>query len=169
MFAPLQYPKSKMNSSEIPLAAKRFEHKYNSYHLSGRGGLLWGNNMLVQQIRPIEQVHLDRNRLGTLYSQLGEAGAEEVVCRALEELSQRLGQCDTLYRASEWAALRKNARSLIAISEQIGMHGVAIVARDVTNCLDHGDNTAVAATLSRLVRVGERSLNAIWDMQNAPS
>lgn len=124
--------------------------------------------MRVQQIRPIEQVSVDHDRLGALYVQLGEAAAEDVVCRALEELAQRLGHCNAIYQAAEWEGLRKNARSLIAISEQIGMHALAQVARDVTECLDYGDGNATAATLSRLIRVGERSLTAVWDMQDAP-
>lgn len=124
--------------------------------------------MHLLQIRPTEQVIVDQDRLGALYHQLGEAGAEEVVCRALEELAVRLSQSHALYRQGEWAALRKNSRSLIAIAEQIGMHALARVAGDVTDCLDRADGIAVAATLSRMIRVGERSLTAVWDMHDMP-
>ena len=119
--------------------------------------------MQVLQIRPVEQVRVDQDRLGALYSQLGEAGAEDVVCRALEELAQRLSRCEALFLDAAWPELRKNARSLIAISEQIGMSALAHVAGDVTRCIDQCDHTAVAATLSRLLRIGERSLMAVWD------
>lgn len=124
--------------------------------------------MHVLQIRPTEQVDLDQDRLGALYHQLGEDGAEDVVCRALEELATRLGQCERLYRDEAWGALRKNSRSLIAIADQIGMYALARVAGDVTICLDRGDAISVAATLSRLIRVGERSLTAVWDLQDPP-
>lgn len=124
--------------------------------------------MGVLQLKPTELVTVDPDRLGALYHQLGEAGAEDVVCRALEELALRLGQCDRLYRTQSWDELRKSSRSLIAIAEQIGMAGLARVAGDVTRCLDQGDGTALAATLSRLIRVGERSLTAIWDLQDMP-
>lgn len=124
--------------------------------------------MGVLQLKPTEPVTVDPDRLGALYHQLGEAGAEDVVCRALEELAMRLGQCERLYRAERWDELRKNSRSLIAIAEQIGMAGLARVAADVTRCLDQGDGTALAATLARLIRVGERSLTAIWDLQDIP-
>jgi hypothetical protein len=124
--------------------------------------------MRIQQIRPIEQVSLDRDRLGALFVQLGEAGAEDVVCRALEDLAQRLGASNTLFMEQDWQGLRKNVRSLIAISEQIGMHAVARIASDVTSCIDNGDGTAIAATVSRLIRVGERSLTAVWNMQDVP-
>lgn len=132
-----------------------------------RGGAMADTNH-VQQIRPVEQVSVDQEQLGALYHQLGEAGAEDVVCRALEEMAHRLGDCDALYSNAEWLALRKNVHALVSVAEQIGMHAVARVARDVTRCLDHGDGIAAAATLSRLIRIGERSLTAVWDLQDVP-
>ncbi|KIN63091.1 hypothetical protein Z946_1954 [Sulfitobacter noctilucicola] len=122
--------------------------------------------MQVLQINPVEQVSVDQDRLGALYSQLGEAGAEDVVCRALEELSLRLSHSEALFRESAWSELRKNTRSLIAIAEQIGMKALSHVAGDVTYSIDRSDTVAVAATLSRLLRIGERSLTAVWDIQD---
>ena len=72
--------------------------------------------MQVLHIKLSEQVKVDQDRLGALYAELGEAGAEDVVCRALEELAVRLTQCETLYHACAWPKLRKNARSLVALS-----------------------------------------------------
>ena len=126
-------------------------------------GALKGEVMQILQIRPIEKVSVDQERLGTLYAQLGEEGAEDVVCRALEELAMRMTHCDRLYREESWRDLRKNTRSLIAIADQIGMAKLSKVADDVTLCIDKDDMTALAATLSRLLRIGERSLAAIWD------
>ena len=120
--------------------------------------------MQVLQIRLDEQVDLDQERIGSLYSQLGPTGAEDVVCRALEELALRLSHSDRLYRADNLKELRKNTRSLIAIADQIGMMLLSKVAGDVTACIDAGDKVAMAATLSRLLRIGERSLTAIWDV-----
>tara|TARA_R110002072_G_scaffold68881_5_gene167292 strand:- start:5001 stop:5378 length:378 start_codon:yes stop_codon:yes gene_type:complete len=122
--------------------------------------------MQVLQIRLLEQVCVDQERLGALYSQLGEAGAEDIVCRALEELALRMSHCDRLYREQNWPDLRKNTRSLIAIADQIGMQKLSQVAGDVTQCIDAGDANSLAATLSRLLRIGERSLTAVWDMQD---
>lgn len=113
-----------------------------------------------------EQIQLDQVRLGTLFAQLGERGAEDVVGRAMEELAVRMAQCETLWRAGHREKLRKNARSLIAISEQIGMYRLAQVAADVTTCIDANDDVALAATLGRMLRTGERSLSAIWAMED---
>ena len=62
--------------------------------------------------------------------------------------------------------LRKSARSLVAISDQVGMTTLARVARDVTAAIDCGDDAALSATLFRLIRIGERSLTAVWDLQD---
>ena len=120
--------------------------------------------MQVMQIRPQEQVDLDESRLNTLYAQLGAPGAEDVVCRAMEDLAVRLSHCDRLYRTENWKELRKNSRSLIAIADQVGMRSLSRSATAVTECIDAADRPALAATLSRLMRIGERSLCAIWDL-----
>jgi hypothetical protein len=120
----------------------------------------------VLKIRLQETVSVDQDRLGALYAQMGETGAEDVVCRAMEELALRLAQCSRLYRAGNWGDLRKCTRSLIAIADQIGMTVLSRVAQDVTDCVDRMDETAVAATLARLIRIGDQSLSAIWDLQD---
>ena len=112
-----------------------------------------------------ETVRLDPDRLQTLYDQLGEAGAEDVVCRAMEELAVRLSMTERYFRQQRHSDMRKAARSLTGIADQIGMNTLSRVAGDVTNCIDARDDVALSATLSRLLRIGERSLTEIWDMQ----
>lgn len=112
-----------------------------------------------------ETVQLDQDRLRDLYLQLGESGAEDVISRAVEELAVRISRCERLWRQGDRAGLRKCARSLIAISDQIGMCKLARVAGDVTGAADRGDNAALGATLSRLTRIGEKSLMAVWNLQ----
>jgi len=113
-----------------------------------------------------ETIRLDPGKLNELYAQLGEAGAEDVVCRAIEELAVRLSHCERLWRQADLPNLRKSARSLVAIADQIGMNAMAGIARDVTDAVDTGDQPAIAATLFRLLRVGERSLTAVWEQQD---
>ncbi|SCZ66033.1 hypothetical protein SAMN04488118_106132 [Epibacterium ulvae] len=113
-----------------------------------------------------ENVRLDPGKLSDLYNELGETGAEDVVCRAIEELAVRLTHCERLWRQNDIVNLRKSARSLIAISDQVGMSAMSSIAGDVTQAIDSEDYAAVAATLFRLIRVGERSLTAIWDQHD---
>jgi hypothetical protein len=120
----------------------------------------------VIQITPIESIDVDQDRLNALYTQLGEAGAEDVVCRAMEELALRLSHCDRQFRTSAWVDLRKSVRSLIAIADQIGMSAVSTVASHVTDCIDQENKIALAATLGRLIRIGEESLTTVWNLQD---
>lgn len=122
----------------------------------------------ITQIKPQESVAVDSERLKALYAQLGDVSAEDVVCRAMEELALRLSFCDRLHRTTALVELRKSVRSLIAIADQIGMSAVSEVAVHVTNCIDQNDRIALAATMGRLTRVGEESLTAIWDLQDIP-
>lgn len=120
----------------------------------------------ITLLKQSETVHLDQGRLEQLYLQLGEAGAEDVVCRALEELAVRLSHTERCFRHEQVEDMRKSARSLIAIAEQIGMSKLARVARDVTQSIDLHDRVAIAATLARLLRIGETSLHEIWDVRD---
>lgn len=121
---------------------------------------------MVLTLEPSEKVRLDSDRLAGLYRQLGETAAEDVVCRAIEEMAVRLTRCERMWRKNDREGLRKCARSLIAIAEQVGMVALARVAGDVARALDARDEVAVGATLCRLIRVGERSLTAVWDLQD---
>ena len=46
------------------------------------------------------------------------------------------------------------------------MTTLARVARDVLRPAPSHDAAALGATLARLVRIGERSLMAVWDLQD---
>lgn len=126
---------------------------------------------MEQQVTPLQQrerVRLDADRLELLYRQLGDRGAEDVVCRALEEIAARLSQAERDFLAARFVQMRKVCRSLIALAEQVGMPLLARVAGDVTGCIDAGDGTALAATFARLIRIAESSLCEIWDMADSP-
>lgn len=122
----------------------------------------------VTLLKQDERVRLDPQRLDTLFDQLGETGAEDIVCRALEELAARLSHAERCYREGRIADMRKSSRSLIAIADQVGMSLLAGVAGDVTASIDAGDHVALAATFARLLRIGERSLCEIWEVQGSP-
>lgn len=113
-----------------------------------------------------EVIRIDSDRLTDLYAELGEAAAEDVICRAMEELAVRLSHAERMYREADVELLRKSVRSMAAIADQIGLHLLARVARDVTATIDRADMIALAATLARLLRIGDRSLTAIWDTRD---
>jgi hypothetical protein len=46
------------------------------------------------------------------------------------------------------------------------MRVLSQVARDLADCVTRKDAVAQAAVLARLVRIGDRSLTAVWDLQD---
>ena len=112
-----------------------------------------------------EPVRLDTDQLETLYRQLGSAGAENIICRAVEELAIRLSDLAPLHSAGKGGEIERLAHSLIGIADQIGLPSLARVARDVCSCTAAPDEAALAATICRLERIGDKSLMAVWDLE----
>lgn len=117
----------------------------------------------LTRLRPEESIRLEREQLVALYASVGKAQAEEIICRAMEELATRLALMERAHAAGELAALAKGARGLVAIAGQVGMSTLARVAGDVAACAERRDAAALGATLARLMRISDRSLTAIWD------
>lgn len=107
---------------------------------------------------------MDTAQIRMLYTDLGPNAAEDVICRAMEELAQRLCQVQEMALSGPREDMHKTLRSLSAIAQQIGMTSLSRVSYDVMTCLEFGDMVAEAATLARLARTGERSLTQLWDI-----
>lgn len=120
----------------------------------------------VSVLSPVEKAGLDPEHLEGLFARVGARAGENMVCRAMEELAYRLGCADRYHENGELAEMRKCTRALGAIAAQIGLSGLSRIAGHVVQCIDDGDPVALAATLARMARMGERSLYAIWDMQD---
>lgn len=123
---------------------------------------------MICQMLPLrpEVPRIDPDRIDHLQRRLGAATAEDVLCRALEEMAVRLSRAEREHRTGQRAKLLGSVRAIAAQADQIGLPGLARVADDVGQCLTNGDDPAVASTVARLVRVGEGSLMAIWDLDD---
>jgi phytoene dehydrogenase-like protein len=119
----------------------------------------------VTFLAPKERPLVEPGQIETLRNDLGLHAAEDVVCRAMEDLAQRLCHVQEMSLKGPREDLHKNLRALSAIAEQIGLAGLASVARDVIICVEYDDRVAEAATLARLARMGEGSLAMLWDYQ----
>ncbi len=113
-----------------------------------------------------DSVCLNQARLDQLITEMGETGAQNVICRALEALTARLSELEEHFATGRTHGIHKQAKSLIGIAEQIGMDTLAQVARDVHDCSARHDRVALSATLARLIRIGDCSLLKIWELQD---
>lgn len=128
----------------------------------------WGEILEhVTLLRQDETVRLDPARVHDLFLQLGDRAAEDLVCRGLEEMAARLAHVERCHRRGRVEEMRRTARGLATVSDQLGMTLLGRVARSVIACSGDGDDVALSATLARLLRIGERSLAKFWDGRDA--
>jgi hypothetical protein len=111
-----------------------------------------------------DDVRVDPDRLEALHLQLGAVGAENVIARAMAELSSRFIQLRAANDQIDRDIIYKLARGISAIADQVGMVTLSRVARDVSVCAYSDDRAAFEATLARLCRIGDYSLNLVWEL-----
>lgn len=83
----------------------------------------------------------------------------DLICAGLEEMSRHLKWLDDDYQSGEFDRLETRARSIVVLADQLGLRRVGQVAADVVYCIDGPDETALAATLSRLMRLMTQALD----------
>ena len=110
-----------------------------------------------------EPVQVDVRRLGEIVNELGESAAQTIICAAMEQLAAALAGAREAAMAGDMARLAERAELLSRLAWQVGLPGLAGVAVDVLACAERRDATGLAATLARMMRIGNRSLTDIWD------
>ncbi|MEO0664400.1 MAG: hypothetical protein AAFR53_02755 [Pseudomonadota bacterium] len=120
------------------------------------------NNVVV--LAHDEGVVIDATAFRMLRNQLGEAGANTVVSRAMEEIASRLSLIERSYYEDDRDALWRAAESLSSSAEQVGAVSLTAASEAIAECARVPDPVALAAVVGRLLRLGDRSLSAVWDM-----
>lgn len=115
-------------------------------------------------IKHKDSADLTADKIIQLIAKVGQQQADEILSRAIEDLAIRLKFIDDSSNTHDTITIAKHARSIAAISGQIGLIGCEKVARDVVSCADCFDLPALSATLRRLLRVGEASLSEVWQL-----
>ena len=120
----------------------------------------------IVQLRLEEPVRLDQDQLEMLVLQMGPQGADQMVSHAMEELAVMMARLERHHRNGDLHKVQEGVKGLVAIAQKVGMTTLARVGRDVLFLMDGHDSAAYAAALARLVRIGESSLVAVWDLQD---
>ena len=111
-------------------------------------------------------LQLDPTPLADIYASKGEVAASETVCRALEDMAERLNRLVLSHARAENCELIAPASRIAAIADQIGLVEVAKSARSVANSAGQSNAVALDATLSRLERCFDVAINQVWSFHD---
>ncbi|MDM7255984.1 MAG: hypothetical protein P3W90_004770 [Paracoccus sp. (in: a-proteobacteria)] len=108
-------------------------------------------------------IRIDERRLGDIVNELGTTAAQNVIGLAMEQIASLMTEFSDLALTGAMQAAGARADRLSRLAWQVGLVSLAGVAVDVATAAERGDQTAFAATVSRLMRVGNQSVTRIWD------
>lgn len=106
---------------------------------------------------------LDPQPLEELFAQKGELGAEDTVCRILEDISARMNALQGPRQRAAFDELSQPPERIAAIADQIGLSEVAIAARHVATTARQENGIAMEATMTRLERAFDSAISQVWN------
>lgn len=112
----------------------------------------------VASLELYEVLKVDRKRLESLVTLLGDKAAERAVLCALDELGEALAEIEAAWRARDVRRILARAETLQTLSAELGMADLARVAGDVLATGRRGDPEGFASTVGRFARLIESAL-----------
>ncbi|TQS73864.1 hypothetical protein ERN12_09165 [Rhodobacteraceae bacterium] len=127
-----------------------------------------GNEALrpVVQLRTIEPVKVQEETIAALYAQLGPKAAERLLLNAVEELANTLVAMEAAVAGNDLPGLNAAIGSLVPLARKVGLGALEGVAHDLRTCMKRGDDIAAQAVLARILRLGDRSLSKISNIED---
>lgn len=115
----------------------------------------------VSWIRIEEGVRVDPDRVLRLAAQLGRIDAVHLIAATSQDLAEHFARIELAMRRRQPEQVGWAAVEVERLADQVGMIGLARVARDLQQCCRRDDRAAQEAVAARLMRIGERSLSAM--------
>ena len=109
-------------------------------------------------------VEIDQAQLLQQFNLQADRDRHDLIFDVVEDIARILGRAETQYLKTDYDNLRDSLDSVVTLSQKFGFGHLSGVAQAVKFCVDCNDLVAVSSTFQRLLRVGEQSLFAIWDM-----
>jgi hypothetical protein len=122
----------------------------------------------VSRLRIAENVCIEVEALTLLQESLGYDGSQDVIERAVVEVAERMGAVEQALMLGDLDGLRRSARMLGSIGEQLGFQALADVAQAAIDCAIAGNMNALHAVTERLIRIGDASLAAAIEGATLP-
>lgn len=121
----------------------------------------------ISRLQLTETVWIHAGSVKILQKNLGFSGSQDVIERAVFEISERLGQLEKYLLDDDLSSVRKIAKSLVGISAQIGLLLFSKVAADIVICADRNDRVGMISVAGRLLRISDASLYAAVDTSDS--
>ena len=119
---------------------------------------------IVTMMERKECVAIDQAQLFQQFNLPADRDRHDLIFDIVEDIARILGRQGTQYLKIDYDNLRDSVDSVASQAQKFGFRHLSRVAQDVKLCVDGNDLVAESSTCQRLLRVGEQSLFAIWDM-----
>ncbi len=134
--------------------------RLGSAQVNGNGkAMTYVRETKVSRLVPREAFSHDVRALSPLNLLDGDLEAGDRICDGLEKLSRHLRRLDDDFRSGNHKNLEARARDLVILTDQLGLRQIGQVAADVVYCIEHRDEAALSATVSRLMRLMVQALD----------
>lgn len=119
---------------------------------------------IVTMMERKECVGIDQGQLFQQFNLEADRDRHDLILDVVEDIAKILGRAEAQYLKMDYNDLCESLDNIITLGRKFGFGRLSRVAQDVQACVDANDFVAVSSTFQRLLRVGEQSLFAIWDM-----
>ena len=121
-------------------------------------------SVAVLHCRQVAQ--LDPDPVDHIFSVKGQAAAEEIICRVLEDIAYRLDALQVAMAAHKFEEIATPARRIVQVAGQIGLTDVSLAAGHVALAAMQADGVALSATMARLERGFDMAVTEIWNFRD---
>ena len=111
-----------------------------------------------------ECIDIDHAQLFQQFNLQADRDRHDLIFDVVEDIARIIGRAETQYLKTDYDNLPDSLDSIVTLAQKFEFGHLSRVAQDVKFCVDRNDLIAVSSIFQRLLRVGEQSLFAIWDM-----
>ena len=119
---------------------------------------------IVTMMERKECVEIDQAQLFQQFNLQADRDRHDLIFDVVEDIAIILARAETQYLKTDYDDLRDSLDSIVTLAQKFGFGHLSRVAHDVKFCVDGNDLVAVSSTFQRLLRAGEQSRFAVWDM-----
>jgi len=119
----------------------------------------------IAVLRCRDDFNMDPAPLVALFQGHSDKDAENLVCRALEDIASRLDRLQAARQAGAFDEIPGPARRIAKIADGLGLTEVAMVAGHIATASQMNCAVATGATMARMERCFDTAVSHVWDFR----